>query len=572
MKILVVEDEADIRTNLRRLLHIEGYDVVTADNGLDGVRLAREHLPALVLSDVMMPGLDGFGLVEALRRDPLTMHVPVILLTARSDRSDMRQGMNLGADDYLTKPFEREELLGAIRSRLERSASQRDATDRLAREARRLMHYDPTTGLPNRTLFLTLLETATAAAARLGGKVAVLRLAVGKLDLIEQQHGRAGKEAALREIGRRLETSVGDCFCANRLDAVGVLGDDQFAVLLNEFADDAYAEDVGARLLDELARPLEIDGNETYVQAAIGSSVCPRDSDRGEALLLDAEAALGVAQRNGSGRQVAFSAEMTAETSERLRLHNDLHRALERGELEVYYQPQLDAALRPVGFEALLRWRHPELGFVSPARFIPIAEENRQILPIGNWVLTEACRQVRAWRDAGHERIRVAVNLSACQFADPALLQTVADTLERSGLPTDGLELEITEGTAMQSVGHTAAILARFKEMGIAVAIDDFGTGYSSLAYLKRFPLDVLKIDQSFVRNISTDRDDRAIAGAVASLAHSLGLKVVAEGVESEAHRAVLAELAVDYYQGYLFGKPMPAAEAAAWLAAQANR
>lgn len=569
MKILVVEDEADIRTNLQRLLRIEGYEVVTADNGLDGVRLAREHLPALVLSDVMMPGLDGFGLVEALRKDTLTMHTPVILLTARSDRSDVRQGMNLGADDYLTKPFERDELLNAIRSRLERVAAQRDATDRLAREARRLMHYDPVTGLANRALFLTLLETATAAAARLGGHVGVLRASIGQLDLIQQQFGRAAHESALREIGQRIESAIMESLCANRLDAVGVLGDGQFAVLLNEFADEDYATSVGENLLDRLAQPISIEGKEVFVHGSVGSCVFPKDGTRAESLLMHAEAALSAAQAGGGGKLVAFSTEMTADTSERLRLHNDLHRALERGELEVYYQPQLAAALTPVGFEALIRWKHRELGFVSPMKFIPIAEENNQIIPIGAWVLASACRQVRAWRDAGHATIRVAVNLSARQFADPALLDTVAKTLHDAGLTADGLELEITEGTAMQNAAHTTAILQSFRDMGITVAIDDFGTGYSSLSYLKRFPLDILKIDQSFVRNINTDRDDRAIATAVASLAHSLGLKVVAEGVETEEHRAVLAELAVEYYQGYLFGKPMPANEAEAWLAAR---
>jgi diguanylate cyclase (GGDEF)-like protein len=568
-KILVVEDEDDIRNNLLRLLRIEGYAVEAANNGLRGLELARQTQPSLILSDVMMPELDGFGLIEALRRDPQTQQIPVILLTARADRSDIRQGMNLGADDYLTKPFQRDELLAAITSRLERAAAQREATERLAREARRLMHYDPTTGLPNRALFQTLLETATTAAERLGGKIAVLRIAIGKLDLIEQQHGHRGQESALQEIGRRLEATITGALCANRLDAVGVLGDGQFAILLNEFADDSYAMEIGEALLDNLTQPLPLAGSETFILGSIGSCIFPRDGERAEHLLLHAEAALSAAQLDGGGKLVAFSAEMTADTSERLRLHNDLHRALERRELEVYYQPQLDSRLVPVGFEALIRWKHPELGFVSPVKFIPVAEENRQIIPIGTWVLATACRQVRAWRDAGHTAIRVAVNLSARQFADPTLLQVVADTLRDTGLGADGLELEITEGTAMQNAAHTAAVLQGFKDMGITVAIDDFGTGYSSLSYLKRFPLDILKIDQSFVRNINTDRDDRAIASAVASLAHSLGLKVVAEGVETEEHRAVLSELAVEYYQGYLFGKPMPAHEADTWLAAR---
>ena len=566
MKILVVEDEDDIRTNLQRLLRIEGYDVEAAPNGRVGLELARSIQPALILSDVMMPELDGFGLVEALRQDPQTQQIPVILLTARADRSDIRQGMNLGADDYLTKPFQRDELLAAVRSRIERAAAQRESTERLAREARRLMHYDPVTNLPNRSLFVTLLDTALTAAQRLGDHIAILRISLDQIDLVSQNWGREQTATALREIGRRLEARITQGTFANRLDAVGIFGDGEFAILLNEFADADYVLSTGEGLLDDIRQPVSAGGQDTFLSASVGFAVFPENGSNGDELIAHAEAATAVARRDGGNRLVAFSAEMTADTSERLRLHNDLHRALASNQFEVYYQPQVSPAGKPVGFEALIRWRHPELGFVSPMKFIPIAEDNRQIIPIGAWVLKTACQQVRAWRDAGHGSIRVAVNLSARQFGDPMLLETIESALADAGLDADGLEVEITEGTAMQNAGHTATLLQRLKERGLTVAIDDFGTGYSSLSYLKRFPLDILKIDQSFVRNINADRDDRAIATAVASLAHSLGLKVVAEGVETEAHRAVLAELSVDYYQGYFFGKPMPAMEATDWL------
>jgi diguanylate cyclase len=566
MKILVVEDEDDIRTNLQRLLRIEGYEVETARNGRIGLELARTIAPALILSDVMMPELDGFGLVEALREDPQTQQIPVILLTARADRADVRQGMNLGADDYLTKPFQRDELLSAVRSRLERAAAQREATERLAREARRLMHYDSTTNLPNRTLFLTLLESAVSAAQRLGDHIAILRISLDQLDLVSQNLGREGTADVLREMARRLESRVTQATFANRLDAVGIFGDGEFTVLLNEFADADYVLSTGESLLDEIRQPLCAKGGDIFISASIGFAVFPDNGGSGDELIAHAEVAAGVARRDGGNRLVAFSADMTADTSERLRLHNDLHRALGNRELDVYYQPQLAADGRAVGFEALIRWRHPELGFVSPLKFIPIAENNRQIIPIGAWVLQTACRQVRLWRDAGFGDIRVAVNLSARQFGDPALLDTIEGAIAEAGIAPDGLEIEITEGTAMQNAGHTVALLERLKERGLTIAIDDFGTGYSSLSYLKRFPLDILKIDQSFVRNIHTDRDDRAIATAVSSLAHSLGLKVVAEGVETEEHRAILGTLGVDYYQGYLYGKPMPAADATEWL------
>jgi EAL domain-containing protein (putative c-di-GMP-specific phosphodiesterase class I) len=243
-----------------------------------------------------------------------------------------------------------------------------------------------------------------------------------------------------------------------------------------------------------------------------------------------------------------------------------LHRAIDRQELEVFFQPQMDVQSgRVLGFEALMRWRHPELGLVSPARFIPLAEDNGQIVPMGAWILRQACTTAAHWPQS--LQLRVAVNLSARQFADPGLFAHVREALEKSGLPAPQLELEITEGTVMQDLQRTLDLLRRFKNMGVKLAIDDFGTGYSSLAYLKRFPLDVLKIDQSFVRQLCSDREDQAIANAVIQLAHSLGLRVIAEGVETAEQEALLRVMGCDDVQGYLYGKPMTLEDTREWLA-----
>jgi EAL domain-containing protein (putative c-di-GMP-specific phosphodiesterase class I) len=282
----------------------------------------------------------------------------------------------------------------------------------------------------------------------------------------------------------------------------------------------------------------------------------------------NADAALHQAQLGGPGSLSFFSAEMNDRGVRRLRLHNELHKALERNELSLHYQAQVDiASRRIIGFEALMRWQHPELGFISPVEFIPIAEESGVIVEMGAWALNQACHQARAWLDAGHGPLRMAVNLSARQFADDELMATVIEALGKSGLPPASLELEITESIAMQGLERTVMMLTALKKLGIALAMDDFGTGYSSLSYLKRFPLDALKVDQSFVRNITTDPGDAAITRAVVAMAHSFGMIVIAEGVETTEHLEFLAGLGCEDAQGYLFSKPLPAVDAGALLA-----
>ena len=290
-----------------------------------------------------------------------------------------------------------------------------------------------------------------------------------------------------------------------------------------------------------------------------------------EAILARLDTVLGHARQQPGMRLSIQSLESTQQLASAFRLHDDLHRAVERQELRALYQPQVAAVSnRLIGFEALMRWHHAQMGLISPVQFIPMAEDNGQIVPMGRWILNEACQQAARWgrdTDTFATPPRVAVNLSMRQFVDPHIVSDVEQALAESGLPPHLLELEITEGTAMQDLQHTLKLLNHFKTLGVRLAIDDFGTGYSSLAYLKRFPLDVLKIDQSFVRNITTDADDRAIANAVIQLAHSLGMSVIAEGVEQHSQHDLLADLGCDECQGYLFAKPLSAQDVPAWVA-----
>ncbi len=570
IKVLVAEDESALRNNIVWLLRAEGFEPLAADNGSEAMALARQHLPDLIISDVMMPRMDGHQFLAALRADPLTASIPLIFLTARADFKDMRTGMNLGADDYLVKPFQRDDLLGAVRARLLLKQKQQGSSQRLQQTAKRLLHFDPLTNLSNRAFLLERLLSAINHSRRYQTSLALMVLNLDDFSGINHSLGRSLGDQVLQQVANRLFSKVNGAPYVCEYDTVARLGGDQFAVLLVGFEDAAFLEDYVQDLLLELAKPYQLNGQELFLTACAGIAMFNEQTDSAETLLEQAEVAVPQAKQAGHGSQRYFSAEMNALASRRLRLHNELHLALERGQLHLHYQPQARVTGgHLIGYEALLRWEHPELGAISPVEFIPVAEQNGLIVPIGQWVLTNACRQAKAWLDAGLGPLRMAVNLSVRQFDSGDLTDTVALVLAETGLPASSLELEITESIAMQSVERTLSILHALKRLGVALAMDDFGTGYSSLAYLKRYPLDTLKVDQSFVRNITTDHGDASITRAIVAMAHSFGMSVIAEGVESQAHLDYLAKLGCEEFQGYHLSKPVPALAAQDLLSRQ---
>jgi diguanylate cyclase len=568
-RIVIAEDETDIRTNLTRLLTLEDYEVWAAPNGREALQLVREHLPDLVLSDVMMPEMTGHQLVQALRADALTAHIPTVLLTAKADRSDVREGMNLGADDYLTKPFQRDELLDCIRSQLEKAATLQVAARQLANQAHQMAHFDTITNLPNRSHILLLLSQALKEQKDSGPALWIVGL--DSLSQMTQFMGAGLLDDSVRQMAQRLNLiASGSEHLRECRYTVGRLGEDRLVLLVPEWPLSQPVNALALSLLNAMSLSFTLDGQEQFPVVSVGACVHTIEHERPDAMLARLDIALAAARAQSAQRVVVHEPTSASDLSAAFRLHNDMHRAVERDELQAFFQPQVmahDSSL--IGFEALMRWRHAELGLVSPMRFIPIAEDNGQIVPMGAWVLEEACRQAALWQShlpSGTAPMRVAVNLSLRQFSDPRLLHHVHSALEMSGLNATQLELEITESTAMLDLQHTLDVLKQLKALGLKLAIDDFGTGYSSLAYLKRFPLDVLKVDQSFVRQICTNREDQAIAGAVINLAHSLGLDVIAEGVETEAQHKLLFEMGCDQIQGYLHGKPMPAPDVPIWL------
>jgi len=424
-----------------------------------------------------------------------------------------------------------------------------------------MAHHDALTGLPNRTLFADRVGQAIARAHRRDGKIAVLFLDLDRFKNVNDSLGHAIGDLLLTAVAERLT------HCLRDEDTAARLGGDEFIISLPDVADAGEAARVAARILAELAKPFTIADHQLHADGSIGIALYPADGDSAETLMRNADTAMYHAKESGRANYQFFSAQMTERVSRRLSTETDLRRALEHGEFALHYQPLIDlGASRVSGAEALLRWPQNEHRLMSPAEFIPIAEDTGLIIPLGEWVLLEACSQAQAWQ-ARHPGLRIAVNLSARQFRQKDLIGMIERVLGETGLAPTLLELELTESMLMHHAEETVGILTRLDEMGVRLAIDDFGTGYSSLSYLKRFPIHSLKVDRSFVRDISTDPDDAAIVTAIVAMARSLNLDVTAEGVETEEQATFLRSLACHQAQGYYFGRPMPAQEFAARLA-----
>ena len=419
---------------------------------------------------------------------------------------------------------------------------------------RQLAEYDALTGLPNRVLLLDRMSAAIETARRHTQFLAVLFIDLDRFKNINDSLGHAAGDSLLRNVAHRLASMVRSC------DTVSRLGGDEFVVLLTELDTAGRAAAVASKLLKSLAAPYDIDGHELTVTPSIGITVFPDDGDNRDLLLKNADAAMYHAKENGRNSYQFFTRELNERAQLRLSLENDMRRALSRHEFSLFYQPQFDLHSGTlVGAEALLRWEHPERGFIPPDSFIPIAEETGLIVPLGAWILRQACATAQAWRDEGLPEIVMAVNISALQIRRGHLEATIFRTLGETGFPPTLLELELTESALMTHQTHVSATLKAIQSAGVGLAIDDFGTGYSSLAYLKRFKLDKLKIDRSFINELPDDTDDAHLTRAIIGIGHYLDMKVIAEGVETSAQEGFLCELGCDMAQGYLYAKPLPA-------------
>ena len=549
--ILFVEDsEADVALALRALER-DGVrasaSVVASEPALRAALAAR--VPGVVLSDFAMPGFDGLHALRIVRE--LAPDTPFIFVSGTIGEERAIEAIRGGATDYVLKD-NLKRLATAVRRAL------READERKAHLARIEHHanFDALTDLPNRRLLADRAAQAITHARRTSRPCALLVLDLDGFKLVNDGYGHGAGDALIRAVAGRLRAAVREG------DTVARLGADAFCVLAADLARPDDAQRVAHKLREATRAPFSVDGREVHLTLSLGVSIFPRDGEDFDLLLRNADAAMHRVKDAGGDAVQHYDAAMTREVTDRIELGNALRSALQRRELEVHLQPQVALpGLGIVGMEALVRWRHPQRGPISPAQFIPIAEESDLIASLGEWVLAESCRLAQAWSAPA----RVAVNVSARQFRSPGFPDLVARTLRRVGLAPQRLELELTEGVLVDD--EAIALLAGLKSLGVQIAVDDFGTGYSSLRYLSRLPADCLKIDRSFVTHAADGGRDASIAQAIISLAHSLGMRVLAEGVETAAQRDFLRAHGCDEAQGYLFARPGPAPGAAELLA-----
>lgn len=677
-QILVVEDELTTRITLTKVLEKSGFDVIQAQNGREGLSQFIEHCPQLVLMDAMMPEMDGYETIIAIRHYEQERAVPILMLTALDDLSSVDRAFEVGATDFITKPINWSLLSQRVRysirtsqieDDLRRSQAQLSYAQKLARlgywewdaradqvtgsdsafrlfnipkqdginmdnflsnvlpqdmpaiqqvvaeaargqshieisfrvqnHERHLSHieclgevryndngemisivgsvqditrlhkaesmidyqssHDSLTDLPNRVYFSRELQNHCQEAGSQHNS-AILIFDIDRFKSINDTFGQVDGDLLLTTVAQRLKRITREG------DFIARLGSDEFAVIIRRYDDDKALNLLVSRFIDNLKQPFVLKGQELFLTYSMGVSNFPQDATEPDELLRKANIARGQAKQQGGNQFLFYRSEMNAEAKHQLMLENDLRRALENHEIEVYYQPQVDTfTLEPVGAEALVRWNHPKVGLVSPAVFVPLAESTGLIVEIGRFVLEQAIKQLEDWHQAGFDKMRVGVNLSARQFTQSNLIQDVQMALSQTHLPARFIDLEITESFAMSNAEHNINILKSLKAMGVAISIDDFGTGYSSLAYLHRFPIDTIKIDRSFILNL-TSKEGQAIARTIIAMADGLNLEVIAEGIEEDEQIEFLRERKCDILQGFKFGKPMPAAEFKAYL------
>lgn len=554
-RVLVVEDDRSTRMTLRALLEDDGFAVVEAGDGREALALFDRRRPDLVLMDALLPVQDGFSACREISQRPGNARVPVLMITSLDDEVSVERAFRAGAADFIPKPIN----LSVLRRRVQRLVS----AHANARDAERLAYHDTLTGLINRGAFRerVLRDIATAAPERPYG---VVYLDVDRFKRVNDTLGHEVGDEVLTEVAARLRGCLPDDATLARV------GSDEFAAAFaTRSADDAGQ--VARRVVAALGNTMSVRGHEVRVSASVGVALCPNDADDVDALIKFAETAATRAKEDGGNAAHFYQARMSTQIRERLDLESDLRKAIDRNQLVVFYQPQVDVAGGRVrGVEALVRWRHPERGLVPPVEFIPLAEETGLIGALGEWVLREACIQARRWRTAGMAPLRMGVNVSARQLAAPEFADVVAHALRESALDPAALELEVTENILVHDREGARTLLGRLRALGVRIAIDDFGTGYSSLGYLKHLPVDTLKIDRTFVSGLPMDAHDVAITTGVLTLARSLGIEVVAEGVETGAQLRFLREHQCNLAQGYLFHAPMPASAFESWIASRA--
>src|SRR5277367_6148372 len=575
-RVLIADDDALTRGLLEKTLQWAGYDVVVVEDGRKALEcLSMTDGPRLALLDWLMPGLNGLEVCREIRRHSEFPYIYMILLTARTSKEDVVRGLESGADDYLTKPFNFDELKARLRSG-ERILK---LEDKLTYDAL----HDPLTQLPNRSFFLERLTLCVSwGMLHPEYKFAVLSIDMDRFKVVNDSLGISAGDWLLVQIAERLLGSIrrDDALVRSaeaggvggQVDGSGVLarlGGDKFTILLDNIRNPSEGIRVAERIQQSIQAPFDIDGQAVFTTASVGIAFSGTGYSAAEDMLGDANTAMARAKTLGKARYEMCDPSMHATAAGRFRLETDLRRATEKQEFLVHYQPIVSLFdSRIVGFEALMRWQRPEFGLVMPGGFISAAEDTGLILPIGRWILREACRQICAWnlQFPCTPPFTMAVNISARQFAEADLVSQIGEILTATGLAPENLRLELTESVTMRDEERTTRILSELRKLGVRLCIDDFGTGYSSLSYLRRFALDILKIDRSFVTDMLNNSESQEIVRTILNLGRNLRMKVVAEGVETCEQMALLRSLGCEFAQGYLFSRPLDSAGVARTL------
>jgi predicted signal transduction protein with EAL and GGDEF domain len=570
MRILIADDDALTRRILQNTLERAGYEVVAVQDGRMALEcLASKAGPRLALLDWLMPGLNGLEVCREIRRHSEYPYIYMIVLTARTSKEDIVRGFEAGADDYLTKPFDQEEL----KARLRCGERILKLEDKLSYDAL----HDSLTRLPNRAFFLERLTLCVSwGMLHPEYKFAVLSVDMDRFKVVNDSLGISAGDWLLVQIAERLLGSIrrDDALlrsedvvgAAGQLDGSGILarlGGDKFTILLDNIRNASEGIRVAERIQQNIQVPFDIDGQAVFTTASVGIAFSGTGYSAAEDMLGDANTAMARAKALGKARYEMCDPSMHATATGRFRLETDLRRATERNEFLVHYQPIVSLIdFRITGFEALVRWQRPEFGLLMPGGFISAAEDTGLILWIGNWILQEACRQVCAWnlQFPCFPPFTIAVNISAKQFAQADLVSQIGQVLSETGLAPENLRLELTESVTMRDEERTTRVLSELRKLGLLLCIDDFGTGYSSLSYLRRFALDILKIDRSFVTDMLNNRESEEIVKTILSLGRNLRMQVVAEGVETSEQMTLLKSLGCEFAQGYLFSRPLDSA------------
>jgi len=546
MKLLLVEDnpaDADfLAASLRRqragdveLVHVQNLAAAADQLGLDSFDV--------VLLDLHLPDGSGLQCLDAIQA--VNNEIPIVVLSGQDDEDFAVSILNKGAQDYLVKwEGQGRTILRSIRYAIERKKSDL--------RLNYLAQYDPLTGIPNRQFFNDQLTRATARARREGRKVSLLFLDLDAFKVVNDTLGHDAGDRLLKEVADRIRRSV------RAGDTVARLGGDEFAVMLEGLSTPRDVEALASTLLEVIARPYHIADRQVSITTSMGITMYPSDNSDTQMLLKNADIAMYQAKEFGRNNFKFFHEQMHEDLMRYHELERDIREAIAEGQFHLAYQPKVNVDTNQLqGLEALLRWQSPKRGRVSPADFIPVAEESGHIIPLGYWILNEVCLTLKSWREKGLTLVPVSVNVSARQFQQPDFHKRVAEVLKRHDIDASLIEIELTEGLVMEDTDAAQRELAQLKAIGLRISIDDFGTGYSCLSYLQRFPIDVLKIDKSFVQEIGSSHGGECIIDAIISLAKSLRLETVAEGVETPEQLKHLVDHGCHVMQGYLFGKPM---------------